>query len=269
MLAKQTKTFELIPGQAPLLISMPHIGTFLPSEIAARLTEPALRLPDTDWHLDRLYDFVGGLDASLLRATHSRYVVDLNRPPDDASLYPGQDTTGLCPLDTFDREPLYRKETDLDRAEIEHRVQTYWVPYHSALQGELQRLRARHGRVVLWDAHSIRSVLPRFFEGRLPDLNLGSASATACAPELAHRLLHLAASDARYSSVLDGRFKGGYITRRYGRPFEQIHAVQLELAQLTYMQESYPYAFDDHRAGALRLLLRRMLNAALDWVRGF
>jgi len=266
--ADTTKLFELRRGTAPLLISMPHTGTFLPSDISVRLAPAPLKLPDTDWHLERLYNFVDQLGASVIIATHSRYAIDLNRPPDDASLYPGQDTTGLCPLDTFDREPLYREELQPDAAEIRGRIEKYWKPYHAALQGELDCLRQQYDRVVLWDAHSIRSVVPRFFQGRLPDLNLGSAGGSACDQNLAQRLLQIAGDHPSYTAILDGRFKGGYITRHYGRPIEGVHGIQLELAQLTYMQEQYPYSFDESRAGALRPLLQQMLHDALRWVEG-
>lgn len=268
MTADTTKTFELRRGTTPLLISMPHVGTFLPPDLAARLTDAALQFPDTDWHLERLYDFIDGLGASVMVATHSRYAIDLNRPRDDTSLYPGQETTGLCPVDTFHREPLYREGQQPDAAEIRRRIDKYWEPYHASLQTELERLRERHRRVVLWDAHSICSVLPRFFEGRLPDLNLGSGGGTACDERLAQLLQQIARSHRRYSVVLDGRFKGGYITRRYGRPAEGVHAVQLELAQLTYMQEDYPYPFDESRAAALRPVLTQMLREALRWAQG-
>ncbi len=268
MTTDTTKLFELRRGTAPLLISMPHTGTFVPPDIQARLTDSALKLPDTDWHLERLYDFVDQLDASVIVATHSRYAIDINRPPDGANLYPGRDTTTLCPLDTFDREPLYREGQQPDDAEIRSRIEKYWEPYHAALQGELDRLRKQYGRVVLWDAHSIRSVLPRFFQGRLPDLNLGSADGSACDQSLARRLLQIARDQPDYTAVLDGRFKGGHITRRYGRPSEGVHAIQLELAQLTYMREEYPYSFDENRAAALRPLLQQMLREALRWVQG-
>ena len=267
MTADGTKTFELRQGTAPLLVSMPHTGTYLPPDISARLTDAALALPDTDWHLERLYDFIDRLGASVIVATHSRYAIDLNRPRDDTSLYPGQDTTALCPLDTFHREALYREGQEPNAAEIRHRITKYWEPYHAALRNELDRLRQRHGRAVLWDAHSICSVLPRFFEGRLPDLNLGSAAGTACDASLAQLLLDIAPAPA-YSAVLDGRFQGGYITRRYGRPAEGVHAIQLELAQLTYMQEEYPYSFDESRAATLRPVLTQMLREVLSWARG-
>jgi N-formylglutamate deformylase len=260
-------TFELKRGTAPLLISMPHAGECLPADIAARLTDAALRLPDTDWHLQRLYDFVDALGASVIVATHSRYTIDLNRPPDDANLYPGQDTTALCPVDTFDRQPLYREGQQPDATEIQLRIERYWRPYHAALQGELGRLRERHTRLVLWDAHSIRSAVPRFFAGRLPDLNFGSAAGRACDPRLAELLLETARQHPRYASVLDGRFRGGHITRHYGRPAEGVHAIQLELAQRAYMREDYPYSFDERLATALRPALIEMLDAALRWVR--
>jgi len=259
-----TDTFRLAHGTAPLLISMPHTGTFLPPDIATRLTDAALRLPDTDWHMERLYDFTGALEVSLIAATHSRYVIDLNRPPDDASLYPGQDTTGLCPVDTFRRELLYLSGQEPDAAEIQRRIGEYWEPYHAALQSELDRLLQLHRRVILWDAHSICSVSPRFFDGRLPDLNFGSAGGSACDQSLAQRVLGIARSHPRYTSVLDGRFKGGYITRRYGQPHAGVHAIQLELAQITYMSEEYPYALDESRVATLRPVLMELLEAVMQ-----
>ncbi|MCU0897141.1 MAG: N-formylglutamate deformylase [Burkholderiales bacterium] len=253
-------------GRAPLLVSIPHLGTHVPPEVASRLTPAALALPDTDWHLDRLYDFVDELGASVLMATHSRYVVDLNRAPDDASLYPGQDVTGLVPVDTFAREPLYAAGLP-DEAEVAARRERYWRPYHDRLAAELARLRERHGYALLWDAHSIASRVPRFFEGRLPDFNLGTGGGTAADPALAGALLAAATSAHGYSAVLDGRFKGGYITRRYGDPANRIHAIQLELAQETYMQEAPPYAFDDARAARLRPHLRGLVETLIAWGR--
>ena len=178
--------FTLHPGTAPLLISFPHVGTHVPPALAARLTPKAREVHDTDWHLPRLYDFARGLGASLLIATHSRYVIDLNRPPDGASLYPGQSVTALCPVDDFDGESIHLDVADEPGAqEIAERRAAIWQPYHDALAAELARIKAAHGVAVLWDAHSIRSVLPRFFDGKLPDLNLGTADGASCAPELA------------------------------------------------------------------------------------
>src|SRR5262249_48234207 len=203
---------------------MPHTGTFLPPDISARLTHAALQLPDTDWHLERLYDFVDELGASVLVATHSRYVVDLNRPPDNANLYPGQDTTPLVPLDTFHKQPLYHRGQEPDAGEIVERVATYWKPYHSQLTHGLQRLKKQHGYALLWDAHSIFSVVPRFFSGKLTELNLGTADGRSCGAGIGEGLMQKVSG---YSAVLNGRFKGGYITRPYGDPANGVPAVQL------------------------------------------
>jgi N-formylglutamate deformylase len=248
-------------GTAPLLVSMPHVGTYLPPELAGRMTEAALAVPDTDWHVDRLYDFLDELGASVLCPTHSRYVVDLNRPPDGTSLYPGQDTTGIVPVDTFARDPLYRSGHAPDEREVADRIARFWRPYHDALRGELERVRSAHGYALLWDAHSIASELPRFFSGRLPDLNFGTASGAACAPAIEAAVFEAGRSAAGYSAVLNGRFKGGYITRAYGRPAERIHAIQLELSQRTYMNEPPPFEFREDLASRLRPWLRRFLEA--------
>jgi N-formylglutamate deformylase len=260
--------FRLRRGTAPLLVSMPHVGTHLPDAIAAAMTPVAHRLDDTDWHLETLYDFLGDMGASVLVAHASRYVVDLNRDPSGRSLYPGQDTTPLCPLDTFEREPLYRDGAGPDAAETDRRVATWWKPYHAALAEELARIRAEHGVALLWDAHSIRSVVPRFFPGRLTDLNIGTARGASCGAGLGEALLAVAqeAGDA-YTAVLDGRFVGGQITRAYGRPAEGVHAVQLELVQATYMEEAPPWRFDPTRAAGIRPVLRAMVGTALERVR--
>lgn len=250
------KPFEFRAGRIPLLVSMPHTGTYIPEAIGARLTPAALALPDTDWHLERLYDFLEGLGASVLVATHSRYVVDLNRGPDNANLYPGQDTTGIVPVDTFRKEPLYEYGVP-DEAEVAERIETYWKPYHAQLHSELSRIKEKFGYGLLWDAHSIFSVLPRFFPGKLADLNLGTADGCSCAPEIGEAL-H--ARVRGFSCVLNGRFKGGYITRSYGRPAENIHAVQLELSEATYMEEAPPYAFREDLAARLRPVLRTLLE---------
>jgi N-formylglutamate deformylase len=256
------EVFRVASGTAPLLVSMPHVGTHLPDDLAARMTPVARTVPDTDWHLERLYDFLGELGATVLVATHSRYVVDLNRPEDDASLYPGQDTTGLVPVDTFAREALYAGALP-DDAERAVRVERFWRPYHAALRASLDALRARHDAVLLWDAHSIRSVVPRFFAGRLPDLNLGTAGGASCDARIEHALAVAAGAEPGYSHVMNGRFKGGYITRRYGDPAAGVHAVQLELSEATYMDEDPPFAFREDLAGRVRPVLRRLVGAAL------
>jgi N-formylglutamate deformylase len=244
-------------GASPLIVSMPHTGTHVPDWLAPRLSAAARPLPDTDWHLERLYDFLDDLGASVLVATHSRYVVDLNRPPDNANLYPGQDTTGIVPMDTFYREPVYLPGFPPSEEEVAKRIETYWRPYHQRLQQALEETKARHGYALLWDAHSIFSEVPRFFEGKLPDLNLGTAGGQSCGPGIGEALLK---SVEGYSAVLNGRFKGGYITRRYGNPAERIHAVQLELSEATYMDERSPYAFREALARKLRPQLRTFLE---------
>jgi N-formylglutamate deformylase len=245
--------FEFTAGSIPILVSMPHAGTDIPDDIAARLAPCALARADTDWHLPQLYDFAAAM------------VIDLNRPPEDTSLYPGMDTTGLCPLDTFGRESLYRDGRQPSEAEVGRRLERYWQPYHRQLRAELARLLALHGRVVLWDAHSIASRVPRFFEGRLPDLNFGTASGASCAPALAEAVIAPATGDGRFSIALDGRFKGGYITRHYGQPASSVHAIQLEMCQCLYMDESAPFGYRADLARAVQPLLRRMIGAARDW----
>ena len=259
--------FTFRAGTTPLLVSMPHVGTYLPPDLAARMTREARILPDTDWHLERLYDFLGGLGASVLAATHSRYVVDLNRPPDNANLYPGKDTTGLVPVDTFARAAVYHDGAVPDDAEVALRVERYWRPYHAQLGRELDRLRVAHGYALLWDAHSIASRVPRFFSGRLPDFNLGTAGGRSCAPGIIEGVAAIAQRAAGYTAVLNGRFTGGYITRRYGQPNARVHAIQLELAEITYMDEAPPFAFDPARAARLRPLLRAMLERMLEAAR--
>ncbi|WP_219215778.1 N-formylglutamate deformylase [Variovorax boronicumulans] len=259
--------FRFRQGARPLLISMPHVGTHVPPALAARFTEEARQVPDTDWHLERLYDFADALGASVLVATHSRYVIDLNRAPDGASLYPGQSVTGLCPVDTFDDTPIYAAADDgPDEAEIAARRDAIWHPYHAKLTEELARIKAQHGIAALWDAHSIRSVLPRFFEGKLPDLNLGTGKGTSCDPALAQTLRGIAENAPGYTGVLNGRFTGGYITRHHGQPAQDVHAVQLEMTQSSYMQEALPFDYLPAAAAGVQPHVRRMLEAVLAFV---
>lgn len=250
-------------GTAPLLVSVPHDGTFVPDDIAARLTDSARRVPDTDWHVARLYaDAVRDLGVSMLVPTHSRYVIDLNRSEDDVSLYPGQSTTGLCPTVQFTGEPVYREGEEPDEAEVRSRVERYWRPYHAALRAELDRLRAQHGRVVLWEGHTIKGTLPFLFDGRLPDLNLGTAGGASCSSALQQRLLEVLAGQGEYDFVANGRFKGGHITRHYGDPGNGIDAVQLEVSQRIYMDEE-TFAWDDAKAAGAQRVIRRLLETAL------
>jgi N-formylglutamate deformylase len=250
-------------GTAPLLVSLPHDGSHIPSELAARMAPESRRAPDTDWHVSRLYAFAKSMGASVLVPSHSRYVVDLNRPPDDVSLYPGQNTTGLCPAVRFSGEPVYLEGQQPSQEEIAARVERYWRPYHALLADELARLRAAHGRVLLWEGHSIRAEVPFLFEGTLPDLNVGTSSGASCAPALQARLESVLSAQSDYSWVANGRFKGGYITRHYGRPAEGVDAVQLELAQKNYMDED-SFEYDEARATRLLATLRALLDAALS-----
>lgn len=261
------QVITLHQGDAPLLISMPHAGTHIPSDIAETMTEVAAYIDDCDWHLEQLYAFAKAFGASLLLPSHARYVIDLNRPPDNENLYPGQDTTGLVPVDTFNKSPLYHDMHIPDAKEIERRRINYWQPYHDVLTNELARLKAKHGYALLWEAHSIRSRVPRFFDGSLPDFNFGTANGTSAATGLAEALVERVVQHGGYTAVANGRFKGGYITRHYGVPEKGIHAVQLELAQLTYMEEQRPYAYDLSKAARLMPLLETLLKAALAWVR--
>ncbi len=260
----EPQVLRLTAGERPLLMSIPHLGTTIPDDLAGRLTPHAATSPDTDFHLDRLYDFAPALGISRLEACYSRYVIDLNRPPDDSELYPGAASTGLVPVTTFTGEALYRAAPPADD-EIVLRRRDYWQPYHDALAAELARLCAAFGEVVLFDCHSIRSRVPRLFKGTLPDFNLGTARGQSCAPEL-RTALQDALTTPAFTLAVDGRFTGGYITRRYGTPADGVHAFQLELSQATYMREDASNAFDEPRAERVRPCLERMLDTALQWI---
>ena len=255
--------FRFRQGRIPLLVSMPHVGTQVPPDLAERMTPEAQRLPDTDWHVDELYDFLDELGAHVIAATQSRYVVHLNRDPAGLPLYPGASNTELCPSSTFGEAPIYKEGAAPDAAEVEERCRRWWQPYHDKLSSRLQELRAEHGQVLLWDAHSIRSRVPRFFEGQLPDLNLGTGEGITASPELLQAVAD-AGQGSGYSQAVNGRFKGGYITRHYGQPDRGIHAIQLELSWATYMEEEYPFRFRPEKASAIRPLLRRMMEAGME-----
>lgn len=257
------EVYTLERGEGPVLVSVPHASTYVPDAILARFSAAAACLPDTDWYVDRLYDFVPDLGAGMLVATHSRFVVDLNRPPDDSALYTRR-TTGLVPLETFDGKPVYRRGEEPDRAETALRVEKYWHPYHEALAAELGRIREIHGHALVLDAHSIRSRLPQLFDGRLPDFNLGSYGGCSAAPGLVSAALTELESDRRWTCILDGRFRGGFITRHYGRPDRAMHALQLEMAQRAYMQEWPPRA-GPHSMRPVREMLKRLIRALSAW----
>ena len=255
---------EVTQGDGPVVLGMPHTGTHVPPEILARLNAVGRTLSDTDWHIDRLYD---GLlpGATIVRATFHRYVIDANRPPDGASLYPGQNTTGLCPVTDFDGRDIYHQGEAPEADEIEDRRARFHAPYHAALSAELARVRARHGVAVLYDCHSIRSRIPFLFEGLLPDLNIGTDEGRTCAPEMEAAVARLCGAAPGYTSTLNGRFKGGWTTRHYGRPETGVHAIQMELAQSTHLAaEAAPFAYDERKAARLRPHLRAVLETLAD-----
>lgn len=248
-------------GNLPLLISVPHDGCHVPDEMRARMTDAGLALPDTDWHVTELYDFARDLGASIQIANFSRYVVDLNRSAADDVLYPGQLVTGLCPEETFSGEAIYKND-GVGEAEKAQRVAAYWQPYHEQLAATLAAMREEHGYALLWDAHSIPSSVPRLFEGKLAELNIGSNDGASCPGEITAAIAAVA-SGSPYSSVVDARFKGGFITRHYGAPANGVYAVQLEIAQRSYMNEA-TRVFDPEKASRLRSTLRGMLDAYLS-----
>ena len=258
-------TYSLHRGTTPLLVSLPHVGTKLPADLVSRVVPRALDVEDTDWHLAEVYAFAHELGASLLVPRYSRYVIDLNRPPENAPMYPGANNTELVPTRFFTGDSIYREDAAPDVADIEHRLGAYWHPYHDALAGELARLRTEHGHAVLWDGHSIQAELPWLFEGRLPDLNLGTAGGTSCAPSLRAALMSALDAQTVFSHVTDGRFKGGHITRHYGRPREGVHAVQLEKCWSCYMHDDGGAAPEAKRMARLQPVLEALLQTALDW----
>lgn len=260
-----SETYTLQRGSTPLLLSLPHAGSHIPEAIAARLLPRALQCEDTDWFLDQLYAFAAELGASVITPRHSRYVVDLNRPSDNQPMYAGANNTELCTTRFFSGDALYRDGMAPTAAEVQQRVATYWQPYHDAVRAELARLKAAHGHALLWDGHSIKSELPWLFDGTLPDLNLGTASGASCAPSLREALVQVLQSQQDFSVAIDGRFKGGHITRHYGRPHDGIHAVQLEQCWSSYMRETPPFAWDAAHAARVQPLLRRLLATMIAW----
>jgi N-formylglutamate amidohydrolase len=253
--------FTFYAGSGPLLVSVPHDGHRVPSDVWERMTSEGKALPDTDWHVARLYDFVRDLGVSLLVADYSRYVVDLNRPSSDEALYPGKISTGVCPEQTFAGDDIYMSGGVLP-GEAGRRVEAYWLPYHAKIEETLGEIRARHGFALLWDAHSIASSVPRLFDGELPELNIGTFGGRSCAPRMEAGICDVA-KDSPFSFVANGRFQGGYITRHYGDPANGIHAVQLEIAQRAYMDEA-AREFDAPKASRLRDTLQRMLETYME-----
>lgn len=255
--------FDLTIGNGPLVVSVPHAGTALPTGMRQRFTEPARALPDTDWLVDQLYAFVLDWDVTVISANFSRYLVDLNRGQDSRKLYANADETGVVPTTTFSGEPIYASSVP-DQEEVRQRIRQCWVPYHHALQSQLDRILQVHGVVVLWDAHSIAARVPRFFEGELPALNLGTSAGESCAPQLESALKDVLC-ESDHSWVCNGRFKGGYITRHYGQPEKNQHAVQLEISQQAYLSSQSPEVMHQNRATELQATLHELLEACLKF----
>jgi N-formylglutamate deformylase len=258
-------------GEAPLIVSMPHAGTDIPAEIEAQLVSPWLGRKDADWHVEKLYHFASNIGATTVRTSMSRTVIDVNRDPSGASLYPGQATTELCPTTTFDGERLYKEQCELDSEEIPARTALYFSPYHAALAGEIDRLRKQHWKIVLFEAHSIRSIIPRLFEGELPNFNIGTNSGAACDARLTEAV-EGACATTEFSRVTNRRFKGGWTTRHYGKPTDGVHAIQLELACRGYMDEprevspdNWPTPYSEQRAASMRAALKQILQTCLTF----
>ncbi|MBN8181343.1 N-formylglutamate deformylase [Roseibium aggregatum] len=252
---------DVFRGDGPVVLGVPHAGTFVPDDIKARFNDTGLKLADTDWHVDRLYsDLLPG--ATMVKANFHRYVIDANRDPEGVSLYPGQNTTTLCPTTDFDGRPIYQSGMEPQTGEIEARRLAWHAPYHAALQAEMERVRAKHGVAILYDCHSIRSVVPFLFEGTLPDFNTGTNNGTTCASAIEAAVVACTQAAEGYTSILNGRFKGGWTTRHYGRPAEGFHAIQMELAQKTHLAtEDTPFAYDEAKADRLRTYLKDILSA--------
>ena len=258
-----TAPFNFSRGKLPILISIPHAGTALTPEVELALSDAARPLPDTDWHIPKLYDFVTDLGASVIIGNYSRMVIDLNRPTDDKPLY-ATATTGLYPETLFDGTAVFIPGKEPSPEQRQAALDTIWQPYHLQLQTELERMKAEHGYALLFDAHSIASHIPRLFEGKLPDLNFGTNAGKSCDELIEEHLVACAASQKPFSWVANGRFKGGYITRAYGQPAQGVHAVQLELAQCNYMDEQAPFAWRGDRAEQLQPLLEQLIRSMLS-----
>lgn len=263
-----TNIFSFVEGDVPLLVSIPHDGELLEPGMRAQMTATGLSTPDRDWHVKELYDFVSALRASTITANYSRYVVDLNRASTDEVLYTNTFTTGVCPITTFTGEQIYQHSTILDGAAKQRRIDDYWTPYHNKISEELTRLKARFGYAILWDAHSIRSEVPTLFDGVLADLNFGSNSGASCDQRLQERVL-LLADQSKYSVDVNGRFKGGFITRNYGTPKDGVHAIQMELSQHNYMNEQtreYEPVLACQLKEVLRAMLEELIKQSHKWL---
>lgn len=260
----KTDVFSYQQGSSPVIVSFPHDGVRLPTEIKDQFNALGQQVPDTDWFVNQLYNFLPAFDASFFIPEFSRYVVDLNRSSQGGSLYPGQYETSVCPVATFDDQPIYNEDCEPDAKEVQRRIAAYWQPYHDHIQSEIARVKALHGYAILWDAHSIRGVVPHLFEGILPELNFGSADGVSCAPNIFKRVTDIARAQDQFSVVENARFKGGFITRDYGKPGENVHTIQLEINQSIYMSDEKPMMLDEAKCERLRPLLKQFFTALCD-----
>jgi len=254
------KTVEIKKGNSPIILAMPHTGTYLPNDITAQLNERGKALADTDWHIHTLYEDLLP-NATTIRATFHRYVIDANRAPSDESLYPGQNTTGLCPTVDFEGQAIYKLGCEPDAQEIKQRCAEFHAPYHQSIEAEIERIKSLHGFAVLYDCHSIQSKLPFLFDGKLPNFNIGTNDGVTCSPELEQVVKKTCEESTEYTCVLNGRFKGGWTTRHYGQPLHRVHAIQMELTQSSYMEEKSPWKITEPQFSELRSQLRRILKA--------
>jgi len=257
----KTDVFSYQQGNSPVIVSFPHDGVLLPVEIKSHFNVLGQQVPDTDWFVNQLYNFLPELDVSFFIPEFSRYVVDLNRSSLGGSLYPGQYETSVCPLATFDDESIYKDGKEPEPGEVQRRIAAYWQPYHDHIQSEIERIKALHGYAILWDAHSIRGVVPQLFEGVLPDLNFGTAAGASCTSDILKRVTDIAHAQTHFSVVENARFKGGYITRNYGKPEENVYTIQLEINQSIYMADDHPAMLDEEKCEQLRPLLRSFIKA--------
>lgn len=254
----ELKTFSFYEGSSPLLVSIPHDGRLLSDDINKLFKEKFKELPDTDWHMNRLYESFKDTQWNIISANFSRYVVDLNRSSDDTKLYKDYQSTGLCPIKSFSGEHLYSDDNEISELTIKRRVESYWKPYHDKIKQTLKSIKSKYGYAILWDAHSIKSRIPNLFEGELPNLNIGTNSGESC-PNSITESIHKVANDSGFSVVINDRFKGGYITRHYGKPAENVFAIQMEIAQRTYMNE-LTLSYDERLSKKLTPILKLMLD---------
>jgi N-formylglutamate deformylase len=254
------------PGKpAPILLSIPHCGTAFPKELINEY-EPELykEQDDTDWFVDQLYDFANAMGITTISAVYSRWVIDLNRHPENRDLYSdGRLITGLCPVTNFLGNAIYKDgRKSIAEDEIQRRLAAYYLPYHQKIAEHLMALKERFGQVLLWDCHSIRKSLPALHKEPFSDLIISDADGQSSAAKLSDTaFLHL--SSSTYSVKRNYPFKGGYITRHFGKPKENQHAIQLEMSKNVYMDD-LEKTYVDKKAQKIQTLLKSTLEKLCD-----